>query len=98
MPFSFSNLKSPKKERSPKGTGSSCNSRTFNVDADNDDNDDDDDGGGGCGGVNRELKQLRRQPQRRLQKNNRFNNQNNSSERASLFLVHFFDVHCTTMT
>ena len=68
MPFSFSNLKSPKKERSPKGTGSSCNSRTFNVDADNDDDDDDDDddnddddyGGGGCGGVNRELKQLRR--------------------------------------
>ena len=67
MPFSFSNLKSPKKERSPKGTGSSCNSRTFNVDADdadNDDNDDDDDGGGGCGGVNRELKQLRRRPQK----------------------------------
>ena len=61
MPFSFSNLKSPKKERSPKGTGSSCNSRTFNVDADNDD---DDDGGGGCGGVNRELKQLRRRPQK----------------------------------
>ena len=64
MPFSFSNLKSPKKERSPKGKGSSCNSRTFNVDADNDDNDDDDDGGGGCGGVNRELKQLRRRPQK----------------------------------
>ena len=64
MPFSFSNLKSPKKERRLKGTGSSCNSRTFNVDADNDDNgdddDDDDDGGGGCGGVNRELKQIRR--------------------------------------
>ena len=106
-PFSFSNLKSAKRERSLKGTGSSCNNRTFNVDADNDDDDDDDDGddnddddycGGGCGGVNRELKQLRQQPQRRLQKNNRFNNQNNSSERASLFLVHFFDVHCTTMT
>ena len=108
-PFSFSNLKSAKRERSLKGTGSSCNNRTFNVDADNDDDDDDDDDdgddnddddycGGGCGGVNRELKQLRRQPQRRLQKNNRFNNQNNSSERASLFLVHFFDVHCTTMT
>ena len=64
MPFSFSNLKSPKKERRPKGTGSSCNSRTFNIDADNDDNDDDDDGGGGCGGVNRELKQLRRRPQK----------------------------------
>ena len=108
-PFSFSNLKSAKRERSLKGTGSSCNNKTFNVDADNDDDDDDDDDdgddnddddycGGGCGGVNRELKQLRRQPQRRLQKNNRFNNQNNSSERASLFLVHFFDVHCTTMT
>ena len=86
MPFSFSNLKSRKKERSLKGTGSSCNSRTFNVDADNDDddddndddNDDDDYGGGGCGGVNRELKQLRRPPQRRLQKNNRFNDQNNT--------------------
>ena len=68
MPFSFSNLKSCKKERSLKGAGS-CNSRTFNVDADNDDdddddNDDDDDGGGGCGGVNRELKQLRRRPQK----------------------------------
>ena len=74
MPFSFSNLKSPKEEGSLKGTGSSCNNRTFNVDADNDDdddadnddddddgddNDDDDYGGGGCGGVNRELKQLR---------------------------------------
>ena len=79
MPFSFSNLKSRKKERSLKGTGSSCNSRTFNVDADNDDDDDDDDYcGGGCGGVNRELKQLRRPPQRRLQKNNRFNDQNNT--------------------
>ena len=43
MPFSFSNLKSRKKERSLKGTGSSCNSRTFNVDAANDDDDDDDD-------------------------------------------------------
>ena len=66
MPFSFSNLKSPKNERSLKGTGSSCNNRTFNVDADNDDDDDDDDdddnagddyGSGGCGGVNRELEQ-----------------------------------------
>ena len=46
----------------------------------------------------RELKQLRRRPQRRLQKNNRFNDQNNSSARASRFLVHFFDVHCTTTT
>ena len=67
MLFSFSNLKSPKEEGSLKGTGSSCNNRTFTVDADNDD-DDDDDGdesdddyycGGGCRGVNRELKQLR---------------------------------------
>ena len=72
MLFSFSNLRSPKEEGSLKGTGSSCNNRTFNVDADNDDdddgddNDDDDYGGGGCGGVNRELKQLRRPPQRRL--------------------------------
>ena len=48
--------------------------------------------------VIRELKQLRRRPQRRLQKNNRFNDQNNSSARASRFLVHFFDVHCTTTT
>ena len=46
----------------------------------------------------RELKQLRRRPQRRLQKSNRFNDQNNSSARASRFLVHFFDVHCTTTT
>ena len=45
--------------------------------------------------VIRELKQLRRRPQRRLQKNNRFNDQNNSSVR---FLVHFFDVHRTTTT
>ena len=45
--------------------------------------------------VSRELKQLRR---RRLQKNNRFNDQNNSSARASRLLVHFFDVHCTTTT
>ena len=44
----------------------------------------------------RELKQLRRRPQRQLQKNNRFNNQNNSSARTSRFLVHFCDVHCTT--
>ena len=47
---------------------------------------------------NRELKQLRRRSQQRLQKNNRFNDQNNSSARASPFLVHFFDVHCTTTT
>ena len=31
-------------------------------------------------------------------KNNRFNDQNNSSTRASHFLVHFFDAHCTTTT
>ena len=31
-----------------------------------------------------------------FKKNNRFNDQNNSSARASRFLVHFFDVHCTT--
>ena len=30
-----------------------------------------------------------------LKKNNRFNDQNNSSARASRFLGHFFDVHCT---
>ena len=47
---------------------------------------------------NRELKQLRRRPQRRIQKKNRFNDQNNSSARASRFLVHFFDVHCTSTT
>jgi len=35
---------------------------------------------------NRELKQLRRRPQRQLQKNSRFNDQNNSSARASRFL------------
>ena len=46
----------------------------------------------------RELKQLRRRHQRQLQKNNRFNDQNNSSARASRYLVHFFDVHCTTTT
>ena len=45
---------------------------------------------------NTELKQLRR---RQLPKTvNRFNDQNNSSVRASRFLVHFFDVHCTTTT
>ena len=46
---------------------------------------------------NRELKQLRRRPQRQLQKSNRFNDQNNSSARASRFLLHLFDVHYTTM-
>ena len=39
---------------------------------------------------NRELKQPRRRPRRWLQKNNRFNDQNNSSACASRFLVHFF--------
>ena len=33
-----------------------------------------------------------------FKKNSRFNDQNNSSARASCFLVHFFDVHCTTRT
>ena len=35
-----------------------------------------------------------------LKKNNRFNDQNNSSARASRFLVltHFLDFHCTTTT
>ena len=41
--------------------------------------------------INRELKQLRRRPQRRLQKNNNFSGQNNFSARASRFLVYFFD-------
>ena len=31
-------------------------------------------------------------------KNNRFNDQHNSSARALRFLVHFFDVHCTPTT
>ena len=44
----------------------------------------------------RQLKQLRRQPQQRLQKNNRFNDQNNGSACALRFLVHFLDVHCMT--
>ena len=45
---------------------------------------------------NRELKQLRRRPQRRIQKNNRFNDQNNSSARASRFLVHFLYISFST--
>ena len=48
--------------------------------------------------VNKELKQLWRRPQRQLHKNNMFNDQNNSSALPSRFLVHFFDVHCTTTT
>ena len=51
-----------------------------------------------CHSSYRELKQLRWWPHWRLQKNNRFNDQNNSSACASRFLVHFFDVHCTTTT
>ena len=43
-------------------------------------------------------KQLRRRRRWQLQKNNRFNDQNNSSARASRSLVHFFHVHCTTTT
>ena len=47
----------------------------------------------------RDLKQRppRRRQQRR-QKSNCFYVQNNCSARASRFLVHFFDVHCTTTT
>ena len=33
-----------------------------------------------------------------FKKHNSFNDQNNSSARASHFLVHFFNVHCTTTT
>ena len=33
-----------------------------------------------------------------VKKNNRFYEQNNCSARASRFLVHFFDVHCTITT
>ena len=47
------------------------------------------------GFTNRELKHLRR---RQPPKKSWFNGQNNSSARASLFLVHFFDVHYTTTT
>ena len=47
----------------------------------------------------RELKQLGRRRQRRLQKTiGLINDQNNSSARASRFLIHFFDVSCTTTT
>ena len=42
--------------------------------------------------VKRELKQLRRRRSPTTSKNNRFNDQNNSSAHASRFLVHFFDV------
>ena len=33
-----------------------------------------------------------------FKKNKRFNDQNNSSAHAARFLVHFFDVHCSTST
>ena len=47
----------------------------------------------------RELKQLGRRRQRRLQKTiGLINDQNNSSARASRFLIHIFDVSCTTTT
>ena len=46
--------------------------------------------GGDEGQDIRELKQLRRRPQRQLQKTTGFMN------KTSHFLVHFFDVHCTT--
>ena len=46
-----------------------------------------------------ELKQLGRRRQRRLQKTiGLINDQNNSSARVSRFLIHFFDVNCTTTT
>ena len=44
------------------------------------------------------LKQLRQWRRQQLQKNNRFNYQNNRSARASRSLVHFFDVYCKTTT
>ena len=47
----------------------------------------------------KELKQLGRRRQRRLQKTiGLINDQNNSSARVSRFSVHFFDVYCTTTT
>ena len=46
----------------------------------------------------RDLKQRRRRQQQQRQKNDWFYEQNNCSARASRFLVHFFDVHCTTTT
>ena len=49
-------------------------------------------------GLITQIKQLQRRSQRQLQKTNRFNDQNNSSARASRSLVHFFDVHSTTTT
>ena len=46
----------------------------------------------------RDLKQRRRRRQQQRQKNDWFYEQNNCSARTSRFLVHFFDVHCTTTT
>ena len=46
----------------------------------------------------RDLKQRRRRRQQQRQKNDWFYEQNNCSARASRFLVHFFDVYCTTTT
>ena len=46
----------------------------------------------------RDLKERRRRRQQQHKKNNWFYEQNNCSARASCFLVHFFDVHCTTTT
>ena len=44
--------------------------------------------------INRELKQLNDDDHNDdFKKNNRFNDQNNSSTRASRFLVYFFDIH-----
>ena len=47
--------------------------------------------------ANRELKQPRRRPQRRLQKTKGLMIKQHY-ERASRFLLHFFDVHCTITT
>ena len=46
-----------------------------------------------CNITFKQLRRRRRRRQRQLQKNNWFNDQNNSSARASRFLVHFFDVN-----
>ena len=56
-------------------------------------------GGGGAGGGGHLLGSLSNYDDDHnddFKKNNRFNDQNNSSARASRFLAHFFDVHCTT--
>ena len=42
--------------------------------------------------INRDLTKLRRRRQGERQKNNRFNEQNNNSARASRFFVHLFSV------